>query len=95
MATLESPKVTASLKLSESTVWLTATVNATGPIENGGLYIMLTGQDVKNTWFYVQPAISALVNETAIAAIVSNKKAYVEVSGTTPGSVISRFHLLA
>lgn len=95
MENLESPKVTASLKLSETTVWITASVNAAGPIENGGLYIMLSGQDVKNTWFYVQPAISALVNETAIAAITAGKKVFVELSGKSSGSVILRFHLLA
>jgi hypothetical protein len=98
MSSSSSPMaVPARAASAAASVWAVVTVNATGPIENAGLYVMLTDQAsaFKNTWFYVEPALAALINETAIAAITANKKVYAELTSTNPASSILRFHLMA
>ncbi|WP_430412660.1 hypothetical protein [Kordia sp.] len=77
--------------------WFTCSVNSIGPIENNGVYVMLTddGGKFNKTWFYTSPNISALVNETGLSAIQNGKKVYVELTGSSPASSVLRFHLLA
>jgi len=73
--------------------WYVCKVDATGPIENAGAYVMLTdtGGKFSNTWIYVPLQIATMVNETAIACVQGPYNAFVYISGNT----IGRFHLLA
>ena len=91
---MSSPK---ELTSNQSGEWFTTEVNAIGPIENNGVYVMLTDTSgkFKNTWFYVPPTISALVNETGLSAIQNGKKVYAELTGSSPASSVLRFHILA
>ncbi len=74
--------------------WYVCRVNAIGPIENNGVYVMLTdnGGKFKNDWIYVPPLIAAMVNETGLAAIQGSKNVYVHIN---PADTVGRFHLLA
>jgi hypothetical protein len=96
MSNIASPQGTPAVEKTAATTWTVATVNQSGPIENGGAYVMLTDQNgaFKNTWFYVPPLIASMVNETAISAIINTKKVYVELTGTQAASSIMRFHLI-
>lgn len=82
---------------SQAGEWFTCSVNSIGPIENNGVYVMLTDDNgkFKNTWFYVPPTISSLVNETGLSAIQNKKNVYVELTGSSSASNVLRFHLLA
>lgn len=84
----ESPKSQANGE------WFTCNVESIGPIENNGVYVNLSdkGGKFQKTWFYVPPTISALVNETGLAAIQSKLSVYVELTGTSPASIVLRFH---
>lgn len=92
---------TPSPRTSESTTdggqWFVCSVNQTGPIENNGLYTMLTdtGGKFMNTWFYVGPSGAPLFLEAALAALTSGKQVYVELTGTQPASSILRLHVIA
>ena len=65
--------------------WNDLNVNRTGPIEDGGAYVMLDG-----AWFYVPSDIAQSANETALAAIIHNKRVQV---GHENGE-IRRIHLI-
>lgn len=85
----ESPKTFVSSTTTSGT-WFTTSATASGPIENNGVFVFLNGGGLDG-WYYANPSISALVNETALACIQSNKKAFVEIESNN----ILRFHLLA
>ena len=69
-------------------------VKSVGPIEDGAIAVNLTATngEFTETWFNAWHPIRQQILETALAALQSNLRCQVGLSGTSPDSQIYRIH---
>jgi hypothetical protein len=72
-------------------------VHSAGPGEDGTIWVNLTATSGEFTevWFVALPAIRRQVLETALAALQSNLRCQVGLTGKTANSEIYRIHAIA
>ena len=77
--------------------WFDCRVHSVGPGEDGTIWVNLTATNGEFTevWFIALPAIRQQVLETALAALQSNLRCQVGLTGKAANSEIYRIHAIA